>query len=70
MTAFVPLTFIGAVGLLATLSVRLARQWPQSAAVLTASIIVLGVSLVVALAIGIAAATVSDAGAGGVTLTP
>ena len=54
LTVFAPLTFIGAVGLLVSLSVRLARQWPQSAAVLTTSIIVLSVSLVVALAMGIA----------------
>ena len=70
IAVFAPIALIGAVGLLVWVSVRLAGQRPRSVALLTTSIVVLSVSLVIALAIGIAAATVSDSGTGRVTLTP
>lgn len=62
---------IGAVVLLVWASVRLARQRPRSVAILTTAIVLLSLSIVVAVALGVAtAATFDDTGDGTVTLIP
>jgi uncharacterized YccA/Bax inhibitor family protein len=69
MAVFAPVALIGAVGLLIWVSVRAAGRRSRSVTVLT-SIVMLSSSIVIALAVGIAATTVSDSGTGKVTLTP
>ncbi|MGO4301541.1 hypothetical protein [Leifsonia sp. RAF41] len=62
---------IGAVVLLVWASVRLARQRPRSVAMLTTAIVLLGLSIVVAVALGAAtSATFDNTGDGKVTLIP
>lgn len=62
---------IGAVVLLVWASVRLARQRPRSVAMLITAIVLLGLSIVVAVALGVAtAATFDNTGDGKVTLIP
>jgi len=62
---------IGAVVLLVWAAVRLARQRPRSVAMLTTAIVLLGLSIVVAVALGVAtAATFDNTGDGKVTLIP
>jgi len=62
---------IGAIVLLVWAVVRLARQRPRSLAMLTTAIALLSLSIVAAVALGVAtAATFDDTGDGKVTLIP